>query len=401
MKPGLNNIIALCHAMGDPHHNLKIIHVAGTNGKGTVSHLIAGMLQFSGHKVGLHTSPHYIDFRERMKVDGELAPKSFIVESLNEFMDFILEIQPSFFELSVALSFLYFHKQKVDYAVVEVGLGGRLDSTNVVQPLLSVITNISFDHMEVLGHTLELIATEKAGIMKSHVPCLIGEYQNDVAHVFSLKALNLNADLYFSKDILEINITESDYGNSKFTVSSLLDIDFEIDISGAFQVKNIATAFAAVQLLEKQGTFIDYQNIKEKFTNFKMEVNYMGRWQVLGKNPLIIADSAHNEGGVDQILSLFESTEFEKMHIVLGFVRDKDRTKVLNRLPKVAKYYFCNASIPRALASNELKKEAITFGLHGEAFSSVSAAYEKAKNNANSNDLIFIGGSIFVVAEIL
>lgn len=401
MKPGLDNITALCKAMGNPHQHLQIIHVAGTNGKGTVSHLIAGMLQFSGYTVGLHTSPHYIDFRERMKVNGQLAPKQFIVDSLNEYMAAIDEIKPSFFELGVSMSLLYFYQQKVDFAVVEVGLGGRMDSTNIVDPMLSVITNISLDHVEILGNTLELIAAEKAGIIKPCAPCLIGERQEETTKVFKEKAFKEGSSLYFAEDILTTEITKSDYGSTGFKISTISNLEFMIDISGSFQSKNITTAFAAMHLLKNVGVCVDYQNIKEKFLNFKAEVNYMGRWQILGINPLVIADSAHNQGGVDQIISIFDSSEFENIHIVLGFVRDKDRTKILNRLPTKAKYYFCNANIPRALSSDELKEESFTYGLIGDSFKSVKDAYENAKQNAGKNDLIFIGGSIFVVAEIL
>lgn len=401
MKPGLGNIIALCKAMGDPQEQIKIIHVAGTNGKGTVSHLIAGMLQFSGHKVGLHTSPHYIDFRERMKVNGKLAPKSFIVDSLNEYMVEINEIKPSFFELGVALSFLYFYQQKVEYAVIEVGLGGRMDSTNIVNPVLSVITNISYDHIDILGNTLELIAGEKAGIIKQGIPCLIGETQKEIANVFNNKALAENSFIHFAEDILTTTILETDHGYTIFKISTIPDMEFSIDISGSFQVKNITTAFAAILLLEAKGVFIDLLSIKEKFLNFTWDLKYMGRWQVLSKTPLIIADSAHNEGGVDQILSLFDSPEFNKIHIVLGFVEDKDRSKILNRMPTRATYYFCNANIPRALDSAVLKKEAYNYGLHGQSYDSVMTAFLEAKKNANHQDLIFVGGSIFVVAEVL
>lgn len=402
LKPSLENIQALCRAIGDPQSNYKIIHVAGTNGKGTVSHLIAGILMSQGFKVGLHTSPHYKDLRERLKVNGKLPPKSFILSFLNKHKEIIDRIKPSFFEMTVAMSFAYFAKEEVDFAVVEVGLGGRLDSTNIVVPILSVITNISLDHTDLLGHTIPEIAAEKAGIIKPNVPVLIGERQEETSPVFESIALQKNALLSYAENIVSLKLEHSDLNSMSFKVTIDNNIEiFQIDISGPFQEKNISTAFAAMYLLEKQGIDINLQKVRLFFKDFRSKTKYIGRWQVIENQPLILVDSAHNIGGMHYILDQLHQMGLRQLHMVMGFVADKDREKILSSMPKNAHYYFAKANIPRGLDANVLAAEAQVIGLKGQAYSSVKEALEYAKVSASTTDLIFVGGSIFVVAEVL
>jgi dihydrofolate synthase / folylpolyglutamate synthase len=403
LKPNLDNITQLCNQLGNPQNNYKIIHIAGTNGKGTVSHLTAAMLISQGYKVGLHVSPHYRDLRERFKVDGKLAPKRFVIDFINSHSTVIEQIQPSFFEITVAMSFEYFKLCKVDYAVIEVGLGGRLDSTNIVKPILSVITNISYDHTDLLGNTLTQIAGEKAGIIKKEVPVIIGEYQSEVAEVFIAKANELDCQITFAEDVVQVGISEKDNFKTsvKGSIESVANLNFIIDLAGPFQDKNLITSLAILEFLYKKGVVKDIEKLLYKLKHFSITVNYKGRWQVLGKNPLIIADSAHNEAGLTHIIQRLKTMKKNKLHMVIGFVKDKKRVEILPKMPKDANYYFVQAQIPRALSAVDLQLEAKEFQLNGAFYPSVDEGLKAAKSNANKGDLIFVGGSIFVVAEVL
>jgi len=380
-KVDLSNTVELCKLLDNPQHHFKSIHIAGTNGKGSTSHMLASILQEAGYKVGLYTSPHLIDFRERIKINGEMISEQEVVDFVTKYKKDFEKINLSFFEWTVGLAFDYFSKQKVDIAVVETGLGGRLDSTNVIIPEISIITNIDKDHMQFLGDTLEKIAVEKAGIIKKNVPVVIGETQKDIEHVFIIKAKELEATIYFADQIIH-NILDS-------------------DLKGSYQKKNIKTVLASVIELQKCGYKLSEENIKNGLLNVVKNNGLMGRWQTLGESPKIICDTGHNEAGIREVISQLESLTYDKLHFVLGAVNDKEIDSVLELLPKNAVYYFCQAKIPRALDVNELENKAKSYRLNGNAYSSVKNAYEEAKKTADKDDLIFIGGSTFVVAEVL
>jgi dihydrofolate synthase / folylpolyglutamate synthase len=403
LKPNLDNITQLCNHLGNPQNNYKIIHIAGTNGKGTISHLTASILQSQGYKVGLHVSPHYKDLRERFKVNGKLSNKKFVIDFLNKHRGIIEQIQPSFFELTVAMSFSYFDQCDVDYAVIEVGLGGRLDSTNIVMPILSVITNISMDHTELLGDTLPQIASEKAGIIKENTPVIIGEYQSETYDVFNNKAKLHQSPIVYAKDIVKANygIQNFTYTQVKSVVKHIGIFDFSIDLSGPFQSNNITTSLAILDFLFQNKIVTDLDKLKKTLYTFRKTVNYIGRWQILGKKPTIIADSAHNMGGLQYVIDYLSSIKNQTLHIVIGFVKDKKRAEILAQLPKDAKYYFVNAQLPRALPSDELKEEAESHNLVGTTYNTVLEGYKSAKAQAEKEDFIFVGGSIFVVAEVI
>lgn len=403
-KKDLDNIIALCEHSGNPHHKFKNIHVGGTNGKGSVSHILASVLQTAGYKTGLYTSPHLKDFRERIKINGELISKKNVIEYVEKNKSFFEKLKPSFFEITVAMAFEYFAIQKVDIAIIEVGLGGRLDSTNIINPLLSVITNISSDHIQFLGETLPEIAKEKAGIIKEKTPVIIGEYQKEVADVFINTAKNKNAPIYFANKEYS-----SDYEMLSVDYKQILNIkknnkpefyDLETDLIGTYQKKNIICALKTIDILKGQFA-ISKNDIYKGILNVTKKTNFNGRWQILGYNPLIIADTGHNEAGIKEIISQIKNTAYKKLHFIFGTVNDKNIDTILTLLPKNATYYFTKAKIPRALDENILFKKAKKTGLSGKAFSTVKEAYSIAKQNASKTDLIFIGGSTFVVAEII
>lgn len=403
-KKDLTNTIALCEKAGNPQDQVKTIHIAGTNGKGTTTHIIAAGLQAQGYKVGVYTSPHYKDFRERIKINGNYISSKYILKFINTYKNDLEEIKPSFFEMTVALAFLYFKDQNVDYAIIETGLGGRLDSTNVILPMLSVITNISFDHQNMLGDTLEAIASEKAGIIKSNIPVIIGERQSDVENVFVHKASTMQSPILFAEDYLTISLKNSDAQGFK-TYDINVDgkpwiSNLTTDLCGPFQEKNIITAFYALSFLSKTIN-IDTTKIIDFSPTLKSQTKYMGRWQIIDNKPLIIADSAHNEGGLKIILAELANLQYEKLHIVLGFVNDKDVSKVLDIFPKNATYYFAKANIPRGLDAKSLLETAKLRGLKGKAYISVRKALSAAKSVASTHDLIYVGGSIFVVAEVI
>lgn len=402
-KKDLTNTILLCEAVGNPQDRIKTIHIAGTNGKGTTTHIIAGGLQAQGFKVGVYTSPHYKDFRERIKINGAYISAAYITGFINKYHPQIEAIQPSFFEVTVALAFAYFESQNVDYAIIETGLGGRLDSTNIIKPLLSVITNISYDHQQLLGDTLEAIAGEKAGIIKHGIPILIGERQSAVEKVFLQKAKEVGTSISFAEDHLELTLLQEDNGRKAYKVTydgKTWISSLSTTLSGPFQEKNIITGLCALKLM---GQFmkIDDTKLINFFPDLVKKTGYIGRWQILGQQPLIIADSAHNEGGLNLVLKEIKNISKSRLHIVVGFVNDKDLGKVLALFPENATYYFAKANIPRGLEAKSLKEEAKKYGLKGKDYSSVRKAFAAAKKKAKADDLIFVGGSIFVVAEVI
>ncbi len=408
-KKDLTNTRTLCAFLGNPENKFPTIHVAGTNGKGSTSHIIAAVLQSLGLKVGLYTSPHYKDFRERIKINGEYISKDFVRKFLEKTETIVEEIEPSFFELTVAMAFDYFATKKVDIAVIEVGLGGRFDSTNVINPLLSVITNISFDHVDMLGDTLAKIAFEKAGIIKQNTPVVIGEYNSETQPVFKTRAAELNAPIYFASDCSKTFLLKENISTMRLRteIENHTFIDFDTDLKGSYQILNFNTSLFALHILKGLPMFQKYENsvwlnaVTLGIFKVKEMQKFIGRWQILNTKPLVIADSAHNEGGLSIVLEDLKKLNALQYHIVLGFVRDKDISKVLSLFPKTAKYYFCNAKIPRALPSKDLKELAQKFGLMGRNYASSKSAYKSALNKAASNDVIFIGGSIFVVGEVL
>jgi len=402
-KKDLTNTIQLCEAAGNPQDKIKTIHIAGTNGKGTTTHIIAGGLQSQGYKVGVYTSPHYKDFRERIKINGQYITSKFIVNFLNKHHETIELVDPSFFEVTVAMAFAYFESEKVDFAIIETGLGGRLDSTNIINPLLSVITNISYDHQNLLGDTLQAIAGEKAGIIKEKVPILIGERQSEVEQVFIDKAKTMSAPITFAEDNLKLTLLQSANGTKEYQAKYQDEIwlkSLKTTISGPFQDKNLVTGLCALKMLSKQIEINDAQ-LMHFFPDLIQKTAYMGRWQVLGQRPLIIADSAHNEGGLKLVINELTTIKKTHLHIVMGFVNDKDLSKVLALFPKDATYYFAKANIPRGLEASALQTIAKEFQLIGKSYTSVNKAFAAAHKKAQPEDLIFVGGSIFVVAEVL
>lgn len=400
-KKDLTNTLKLNKAAGYPDKQFPAVHIAGTNGKGTVTHLVAAGLQAQGLKVGVYTSPHYKDFRERIKINGKFISRSFVVKFVNRYLHDINAIHPSFFEMTVIMALSYFAEKKVDIAIIETGLGGRLDSTNIITPVLSVITNISYDHQNLLGDTLDLIAMEKAGIIKPGVPVVIGERQPGLDTLFLQKADECQSQISFASDHLTA-VAESISGKLRFKLQNNSQpwLTLDTDLAGPFQSKNMVTAFWALQ--ELSGILpLDWDKIVAFMPGFRQSTAYMGRWQIMATDPLVIADSAHNEGGLSIVLDALSKLCASKIHFVLGFVNDKDLSKVLSLFPPAAEYYFAKANIPRGLNAADLKKVAKIFGLNGKAYSSVKKALAAARVKASKNDVIFVGGSIFVVAEIL
>ena len=399
-KEGLDNTIILDNHFNNPHKKFRTIHIAGTNGKGSCSHTIAAILQLAGYKTGLYTSPHLIDFSERIKVNGEPVEKEFVIDFVKQNKDFFEPLHPSFFELTTAMAFLYFAEKKVDVAVIEVGLGGRLDCTNIITPDLSIITNISFDHTQFLGNTLKDIAKEKAGIIKEKKPVIIGEYTPETKTVFEDKAKSTNSDIIFAEDNKLINgYKQTENGLLLYKSDKIKDLYGELN--GLYQVKNTNTILNAVYKLIELGYNIDETNIKNGFRNVCHLTGLMGRWQKLEENPTIICDTGHNIGGMKYIVEQLSRMKYDKLHIIIGMVNDKDISGVISLLPKNAKYYFTQASVKRALPAEQVKEIANNHGLKGEAYSSVEKALTIAKNNAKENDLIFIGGSTFIVADLI
>ena len=398
-KKDLTNTLALCSHLNNPHTKFKSIHVGGTNGKGSTSHLLAAILQSAGYKVGLYTSPHYKDFRERIKINGELVSKKYVVDFVAKNKSKFEEIEPSFFEMTVALAFSYFADNQVDIAVIEVGLGGRLDSTNVIMPELSVITNISLDHVSMLGDTLPLIAFEKAGIIKKNIPVVIGESHIETDSVFLEKANVENAPIIFADKHFEI--TRNDAFFDVYKDGKVFFKALENNLLGDFQLKNAATVFQAIEELRKLNFFISDENIRAAFRDLQGLVKFMGRWQKLQEKPLTIVDSGHNEAGVTAAINQLKTLNYNNLYIVTGFVNDKDVSKILSLYPKNARYFFAKANIPRGLDAKILAEQAKDFELEGRAYSGVKNAFRAAKKRANEDDLVLVLGSIFVVAEVL
>ncbi|WP_138434894.1 bifunctional folylpolyglutamate synthase/dihydrofolate synthase [Winogradskyella algicola] len=380
-KKDLSNTLKLSAHLNHPEKKFKSIHVGGTNGKGSTSHMLASILQEAGYKVGLYTSPHLKDFRERIRINGKVVSKQFVIGFIKRNKAFLESNNLSFFEMTVGMAFDYFSKQKVDIAVIEVGLGGRLDSTNIITPELSVITNIGFDHMQFLGDTLEKIAGEKAGIIKQNIPVVIGETQPETQAVFKVKAKSTNSEIYFADQLVK-------------------EI-FESDLKGSYQSHNIKTVIQSVKVLTQLGYNISNSNLKNGLLNVVKNSGLQGRWQVLQKNPKVICDTAHNKEGLSYTMKQLQSETYNNLHIVFGVVSDKDLEAILPLLPKTATYYFCKPNVQRGLDAEILKQTFAKNGLYGNAYPSVGKAFSHAKYVATNDDLIYVGGSTFVVAEVL
>lgn len=397
-KNDLTNTIALCRALGNPEKLFKSVHVAGTNGKGSTSHMLAAILQSAGYKTGLYTSPHLKDFNERIKIDGREVNKAFVVDFVNRMKPTLEEIHPSFFEMTVAMAFQYFAEQKVDLAVIEVGLGGRLDSTNVITPELSLITNISFDHKDFLGDTLEKIAFEKAGIMKPGIPAVVSERQREVEAVFLQKARELPCPITFAADVIRMNPASPGFEVWHSGRPWLANLDPQL--KGNYQQKNIPGVLEAVMQLRNRGIKIPDDAILKGIAETVSLTGLKGRWQKLKDKPLTICDTGHNPAGMKEVMAQIRETPHRKLHMVLGVVKDKDLGDMLSLLPSEASYYFCQASIPRALDAAELAMKAAKAGIPGKVIPDVNEALREATRNASDDDLVFVGGSTFVVAEI-
>ncbi len=403
-KADLTNTTVLCNALNNPQHLFKSIHIAGTNGKGSTSHMLAAMLHQQGYKTGLYTSPHIKDFRERIRINGHPISKEFVIDFTEKTKTLCSEIKPSFFELTVAMAFEYFAVNKVDIAVIETGLGGRLDSTNIIHPILSVITNIGMDHTNLLGNTLELIAFEKAGIIKENTPVIIGESLPQTKPVFESKAMDMNVTPIYAETLYQIDKIDSNQNIAAYKVTDTSNLHseiFELDLMGAYQMKNLKTVLAAEKLLHQLGFPISNENEKYALANVKKLTGMCGRWDVVGHSPTIIHDVGHNKDGISEIINQlkrdYPNTHY---HFVLGFVHDKDISEVLSLFPKDASYYFTNAHIPRALPFYALQLMGNEIGLLGNGFDDVNMAIESAKQNSKSNDVIVICGSFFIIAEI-
>jgi dihydrofolate synthase/folylpolyglutamate synthase len=400
-KEGLGNIIAFCAYLQHPENKYRTIHIAGTNGKGSTSHMLAAILQCAGYRTGLYTSPHLKDFTERVRINGVAMDEEFVVDFVKQHQTFIEEMSASFFEVTTAMAFDYFAQQEVDVAVIETGLGGRLDSTNIITPDLSLITNISWDHADLLGDSLEKIAREKAGIIKPKTPVVISERQAGIAEVFNHKATAEEAPLYFATDYYKPIHSESNLHITKHVfLHKLQELIIQTDLNGAYQANNIAGVLCACDVLNEYGYLISEAHIQDALTKICSLTGLRGRWDVLQENPIVIADVAHNEGGLKYTLEQFIQLR-KPMHFVIGFVKDKDIRKILPLFPKDARYYFCMPALPRALSAETLKQQAALYGLIGEDYPTVKAALDAAKHEASASDAIYVGGSTFVVAEVI
>lgn len=403
-KADLDNTLKIMEVLGKPHNKLKCIHVAGTNGKGSSSHMLAAILQQSGYKTGLYTSPHLIDFRERIRINGKMIPKNYVVDFVEKHKEPFEQIAPSFFEWTVGLALDYFANQEVDVAVIEVGLGGRLDSTNVILPKTALITNISFDHMNLLGDSLEKIGREKAGIIKPRVPVVISQYQSETAPMFNAVAKEMKAPIEFADK--NYKIIQSKIANDLLQVTVLNRKNdqtdtYELDLTGHYQAKNLLGVLNVIEFIEKAGFIVEKDNLKAALRQVSKLTGLSGRWQKLQDKPLIIADTGHNEDGIRQVIENLGHLSYSKLHMVFGTVNDKDVSKILGLLPKEAVYYFVKANIPRALDEKELAAAAQKFKLAGKPYATVEAGLAAAKKAAKKSDVIFIGGSTFVVGDAL
>jgi dihydrofolate synthase / folylpolyglutamate synthase len=403
-KEDLHNTIALCNSIGNPQKNFKTIHIAGTNGKGSTSHMLAAILQSGGYKTGLYTSPHIKDFRERIRVNGQMIKEEAVVEFVARTKATSDEINPSFFELTVAMAFDYFAAEQCDFAVIETGLGGLLDSTNIITPILSVITNIGYDHQHILGNTLQEIATQKAGIIKENVPVVIGETLPDTKQIFIDTANKKNAEIFFAEDLFvteSINFKENILECTVSETMTCKNKTVKLGLTGLYQAKNICTVLESIEQLKNIGINISESALHNGLLHVKEMTGLRGRWDILQQNPTIITDVAHNKDGIKQVLHQLQFYyRNSNVHFVLGFVKDKDVVEVLALFPKNARYYFTNAHIPRAMPVAELAEKAASVALVGKSFDNVNLAIVEAKANATANDVIMICGSFFVIAEL-
>ncbi|MEY4114614.1 MAG: hypothetical protein RLZ76_1307 [Bacteroidota bacterium] len=401
IKPNLDNTIALCSYLGDPQTKFKSIHIAGTNGKGSVSHMLASVFQEQGFKTGLYTSPHLKDFRERIKINGQMIEKDFVVQFTAGIHDFIEEKEPSFFEVTVGMAFQYFSENNVDIAIIETGLGGRLDSTNIIHPEISVITNIGFDHMSLLGNTLEAIASEKAGIIKKNTPVVIGKTNPSTKEVFERKAADSSSTIIFADQVYEIENIEQKNDLLSFKIKQG-DISREIvsPLNSLYQLENIRTVMATIDAVQLLGLNLTDQSVSNGILKTVENTGLRGRWEKINDHPKTIIDVGHNPDGIREILRQLSMTVYKDLHIILGLSKDKDFTEILSMLPKQANYAFTQANIPRALDAETLKKEANTYHLKGTAHKNVNDALAHVKQKASPDDLIIICGSLFVIGEL-
>jgi dihydrofolate synthase/folylpolyglutamate synthase len=403
IKKDLTNTQILCSKLGDPHHHFRSIHVAGTNGKGSTSHMLASILQSAGYRTGLYTSPHLHDFRERFRINGEMIPENFITSFVENNRTLIEEVQPSFFEVTVALAFDYFAKEKVDIAVIETGLGGRLDSTNVITPVLSVITNIGFDHMQLLGNTLDRIAFEKAGIIKQGIPAVIGEYISETRTVFEETAKQKKAPIRYAQDELRIREQRLLEDRLEVSVSSTgtdnVDV-YTLDLPGRYQTHNLLTVLTAVEQLREDGWVLPHDAVSKGLSCTRSNTGLAGRWERIRREPDVIIDVAHNKDGIGQVIKQLQTLTFKTLHWILGVVKDKDVSGMLSLLPQNANYYFTRAQIPRAMDTEQLQTLAASFSLNGTCHDTVQDALNAALAKALKDDLILICGSVYVAGEI-
>ena len=403
LKMDLSNTIALCAALGNPQHRFRTIHVAGTNGKGSVSHMLASIMQEAGFKTGLYTSPHLKDFRERIRINGEMIPKEGVVHFTENIKDLIEALEPSFFEVTVAMAFDHFAKENVEVAIIETGLGGRLDSTNIIQPEISIITNIGLDHVQLLGNTLGLIAAEKAGIIKAKIPAVIGQTHVETAAVFETMARQLDAPIVFADAIWETAAQSITPGNILIELTGIRDGStrkFNADLAGIYQADNIRTVVTAIDLLIERGWKVKEEDIAKGIAFAKKNTGLHGRWEVINTAPIVILDVAHNTEGIKQVVQQINASAFEKLFIILGMSKDKDVEAVITQLPKQAIYGFTQAQIPRALTIEELEKMASSASLNGQSYPDVNTAIEDILKMAGPNDLVLVCGSVFVVGEV-
>ncbi len=403
-RADLNNTIKLLELLDQPQNNFRSVHIAGTNGKGSVSHLLASILQEAGYKTGLYTSPHLKDFRERIRINGEMIPQERIVGFINQHQEWFEAHDLSFFEMTVGLAFEYFSTEKVDIAIIETGMGGRLDSTNLIKPELSIITNIGLDHTQYLGETLAAIASEKAGIIKTGVPVVIGETQWETRSVFENAAANSGSEIIFADvlfDARRLYDTRTDVQIFDiWKADQLFAEKLELPLLGHYQQMNIQTVICAADCLKKSFVITE-NNIRDGVSAVSRNTGLMGRWQILGRNPMIIADTGHNTDGIRQVVFQLKQLRYNRLHFVLGMVNDKNIDGILQMLPQTAVYYFCKADIPRGLDAGVLASKALEFGLRGEIYDSVWTAFNKARYSAGMDDVVFVGGSTFVVAEVV
>jgi dihydrofolate synthase/folylpolyglutamate synthase len=402
-KADLDNTIRLCEFLGNPQTKFRSVHIAGTNGKGSVSHMLAAIFQTAGYRTGLYTSPHLKDFRERIKVNGEMIVEEFVVAFTEKIKPLITELEPSFFEITVAMAFDYFEKQKIDIAIIETGLGGRLDSTNIITPELSVITNIGMDHMNILGDSLEKIAAEKAGVIKQGIPVVIGEVLPGTQPVFEKKATELNAPLFIASQKRQV----ADWKWEKHELIAEVAEEhltdhkiYHLDLPGIYQLKNLLTVLESCHQLKLKGWKSDDAIIHKALRNVKKLTGLHGRWDIIQRSPVIVLDVAHNEEGIKQLVEQVELTDHHELHIIIGFVKDKEIEKILAMLPKTAHYYFTQANIPRALDAESLLNKAANYGLKGKTYADVNTALKDAKVKAAKNDLVIVCGSVFLVGEV-